>query len=60
MNREDEERLYAEQMGREALLRQKAPDICKTCWQPKDNHHPACYRGRRQAQEQQNPRRKRG
>jgi len=59
MNRDEEERRYAELMGADALQRQANKPLCKICYWPNDAHNPECPKYRRQAQEAQNPRRKR-
>ena len=60
MNREEEERRYLKEMGRDAFERQSqaAKTRCKICWQPLDSHSPQCPKYRRSLQERQNPRRR--
>jgi hypothetical protein len=65
MNKDDQAKLYREQMGDEAADRQAylAASTCPECGVRYGGHLPVCKRGQREssrrARDEQNPRRKR-
>jgi len=48
MDRETQEKLYAKEMGEEALERQQrlAKELCTWCGFKKPHHHPLCQLGK--------------